>query len=378
MRIDSLTSLRFFAALGVLLHHLDFLGRSTNPNIKSFHTLLFEGFNGVTFFFILSGFIISLSFTERARSGEVSFADFMFFRVARLYPTHLLTLFAAIVAYRSWPYLTSDYRFISNFLLVQATIPDFDYYFGFNGVSWSISAEMVFYSIFCLICFSSTRQLIAFWIVLMFLILINILAFGSNGATGGWLIYINPVFRFIDFLTGMLIYRLFKSNKLQLTPTSATVLEVVTMAFLGAATLVGVYGGVGFPYRLDIYYILPMSAVIFVFAHQRGFVSRALAWRPLVLLGDSSFALYMIHQIIIMTGAKIMVIDPVNSPIYATIISSILLIICVFASVIIYTFFEKPLNVTLRRAWLNSRGRVSKQPISAHSSDRKTTSAVAL
>ncbi|RWC62578.1 acyltransferase [Mesorhizobium sp.] len=378
MRIDSLTSLRFFAALGVLLHHLDFLGRSTNPSIKSFHTLLFEGFNGVTFFFILSGFIISLSFTERARSGEVSFSDFIFFRVARLYPTHLLTLFAAIVAYRSWPYLASDYRLISNIFLVQATIPDFDYYFSFNGVSWSISAEMIFYSIFCLVAFSSSRQLVAFWLVLMFLILINILAFGANGATGGWLIYINPAFRFIDFLTGMLLYRLFKSNKLRLAPTSATILEVASMAFLGAATLVAVYGGVGFPYRLDIYYILPMSAVIFIFAHQRGFVSRVLAWWPLVLLGDSSFALYMIHQIIVMVGARTMIVEPVNSPVYAAITSSVILVTCVLVSVIIYKFFERPLNIALRRVWSNYRARVSEQPISVDNSDRKTTSTVAL
>lgn len=62
--IKPLTSLRFFFALCVFVSHLSFLkGSEYYANI--FETIFDEGFLGVSFFFILSGFILAYNYEDK-------------------------------------------------------------------------------------------------------------------------------------------------------------------------------------------------------------------------------------------------------------------------------------------------------------------------
>ena len=147
MRLNSLTSLRFIAAFGVFLHHFHMLKESNNHIIKFFNSILFEGFVGVTFFYILSGFIISYSYKQHRNREVFKTSDFLFNRIARLYPVHILTLFAAIYFYvPSYNYgLIHLDQLLFNAFLMQIAIPDPNYLFCFNVASWSVSTEMFFY-----------------------------------------------------------------------------------------------------------------------------------------------------------------------------------------------------------------------------------------
>jgi peptidoglycan/LPS O-acetylase OafA/YrhL len=75
-KIDSLTSLRFFAAACIVLGH----------GASRFHYRfdLFDLRHGVTFFFVLSGFI--LSYTYANFDWKNNYRDFFAARIARLYP----------------------------------------------------------------------------------------------------------------------------------------------------------------------------------------------------------------------------------------------------------------------------------------------------
>ena len=88
-----LTSMRFLAALFVLLSHLSFLKDNSS------YSLFFveDGFIGVTFFFILSGFILAYSYSEKFIRDEVSKRKYFIARIARIYPLHLLTFIIAFV-----------------------------------------------------------------------------------------------------------------------------------------------------------------------------------------------------------------------------------------------------------------------------------------
>ena len=97
MRIESLTSLRFFAALLVLLNHCEFLRHSDSVLLSNLFNYIFsQGHIAITFFFILSGFIMSLSYSDRINNKKVSYIQFYIARISKLYPLHLLTFFLAL------------------------------------------------------------------------------------------------------------------------------------------------------------------------------------------------------------------------------------------------------------------------------------------
>jgi hypothetical protein len=129
MLIKPLTSLRFFAALMVLAHH--YFG-------------FMAGFSGVTFFYVLSGYILAVNYAGKVGSwAEIRL--FWWKRFARIYPTHLLTLIATLPLGSSLAILPL------NLLLIQSWIPVQGVYFSFNGPSWSISNEAAFYAAFPLL-----------------------------------------------------------------------------------------------------------------------------------------------------------------------------------------------------------------------------------
>src|SRR5579862_2344360 len=87
-RIESLTGLRWFAALAVYFDHFRLLG------VPGWMTTMFEnGYMGVTVFFVLSGFILTVNYRSTLSSPSLSaIRDFAVARVARVYPTYLLAL----------------------------------------------------------------------------------------------------------------------------------------------------------------------------------------------------------------------------------------------------------------------------------------------
>src|SRR5579884_1234381 len=94
-RLDSLTSLRFFAAFAVFTHHFTGLGGKTGfgraPLLFPYSQI---GAYGVDFFFVLSGFLL----TWIHRPGE-PVGGFYWRRVGRIYPATLAALPFAILAY---------------------------------------------------------------------------------------------------------------------------------------------------------------------------------------------------------------------------------------------------------------------------------------
>ncbi|HDV2721337.1 TPA: acyltransferase, partial [Escherichia coli] len=80
-----LTGLRFIAALMVYLCHLntDYFGVFVKEMFS-------QGFIGVSFFFILSGFILSYSYEDKLKNEVTSKRQFILLRLARIVPMHLL------------------------------------------------------------------------------------------------------------------------------------------------------------------------------------------------------------------------------------------------------------------------------------------------
>lgn len=122
------------------------------------------------------------------------------------------------------------------------------------------------------------------------------------------LLYISPLARLLEFLAGMTTCAAFRWAGPKLSAVRAsifTALEVGAL-FLVVAWVLTLPVLMGLAIRLlpstaDQYlghtYAFPsIIPVLFIFAFQRGAISRVLSLKPLLLLGEASYSLYLVHQ----------------------------------------------------------------------------------
>ena len=152
-KLDALTGLRAIAALAVFFEHFTALMecRLTDSPI---------GGVAVSFFFVLSGFILVYVYKDRLNSAAIP--KFYFTRFARVWPLHVVCLSLIILLLPSYlpptnfPWL----RGLSHCALLQSWYPASDWMFCYNGVAWSISTEAFFYLIFPWLLLGTPKQ---FW-----------------------------------------------------------------------------------------------------------------------------------------------------------------------------------------------------------------------
>ena len=144
--LRALTTLRFFAALWVVLYtawpHLD---------VGFVPVAVTKGYLGVETFFVLSGFILSHVYLEAAGEKRFRYGGFLWARLARVYPLHLVTLFGMIGlglvataagmsidgSLTNWRDLPAHLTLTHAWGLAGSS--------AFNHPSWSISAEWAAY-----------------------------------------------------------------------------------------------------------------------------------------------------------------------------------------------------------------------------------------
>ncbi|GAF03935.1 acyltransferase family protein [Saccharicrinis fermentans] len=148
--IKPLTSLRFIFAFMVFTSHLSFFEESRSGILtRIYNSVLHEGYIGVSFFFILSGFILAYNYQDGILKNRESIKKFYLARFARIFPLHILTLIISIpLSYGIFMEDRSIWlsQLVTNLPLMQSYIPVKSIYFSFNAPSWSISDEMFFYS----------------------------------------------------------------------------------------------------------------------------------------------------------------------------------------------------------------------------------------
>ena len=156
--LRALTTLRFLAAAWVVLYtawpHL---------NVGFTPTAVSKGYLGVEVFFVLSGFILSHVYLQPAGEKRFSYTGFLWARIARVYPLHLVTLAgmavlgvgAALAGLAVSDSLTDWRSLPAHLTLTHAwgLAPTS----AFNHPSWSISAEWFAYLSFPAFAFVSWR-----------------------------------------------------------------------------------------------------------------------------------------------------------------------------------------------------------------------------
>jgi len=378
IQLPALTSLRFFAALMVFFSHLDFLrihvDASGNPSKYQdiYKTWFYEGYSGVTFFFILSGFILAHSYQERLSRGTTSTVDFFIFRIARIVPLHWLTLLIAIFLLRSAngnPDFFSATSFLANSFLLQAWFSDINIAFSYNLVSWSLSDEMFFYAMFPFLIRLNNKVLAIVFILLITFILIWLpvtLPFATFHLPRftdltKYYAYWFPAFRIGDFIAGIILYRAWSARK-EIPSIFASLLQGISIVLL--VIFYANHAGIDETFRFDFYYAIPMAFLIFVFAYQNGIFSRIISNRPMLILGEASFAFYMIHQLeIYQMGYRLVRYNDTllewfyitDHPEYAVYIH---LAISVIFSLTLFFLFERPAQRVFQKGLFSIRNMI--------------------
>ncbi len=288
-RFRALDGWRGICAVLVALFHL------SAPGHFHFLPLVRNAWLFVDFFFVLSGFVIAYAYGDTLR-GPASISVFALRRFARLWPLHVAVLSGFVVLECIRFAMTgtgfsgerSLFAIATNLALVQSLGLHDE--LTWNTPSWSISTEFYTYLVFAGACAVSAHRGMRVGISL-------VLMLGSAGAlvffsrygmreTFGW-----GFFRCLyGFFAGVLSYELWRRSERIIS--SGSVMEILTVALV-IAFLTFVPGN-----RALEYLAMPVFAcAVFVFAQQRGVISRAMESRAVNALGRWSYSIYMVHML---------------------------------------------------------------------------------
>ncbi len=298
MRIDELTTFRFIAAAIVVVYHF-------GKDATGFGGILAAGPQMVTFFFVLSGFVLGVSYFKK----DIKKKQFWWARAARIMPVYFLALAMSTLPTIIQGNQIDPISLVLNVSFLQSWVSPYPQ--SINSPSWSLSVEAFFYVSFPFILFVinkynlSTVKVMALALTTWLFTQIILTVVLSKGIYGGYpsfshdLIYYFPISHFCSFLIGIsgamwFINRQYsiRSNFLSMLLVGGTVFLVVTL--INNQIQITNFLGIKFPFCSSFFAPL-FLALIIVISICRSKLVKTLGSKPLVLLGEASFSLYILQ-----------------------------------------------------------------------------------
>ena len=274
--IETLQSLRFIFVMMIFMSHFAY------RDIRAFDA---GGDCGVAFFFLLSGYVCSLSYGKRLREGTFCYGDFIWKRVRKLYPLHLLCLFFYLLG----SHAPLDMKVLLNALLLQSWIPDADWYFSCNSVSWFLSSLL-----FCYLVFPWVYRHLSKYLTLAVLVAYATVYWLTPYDRVNAVLYVFPAVRFVDFYIGMLLFHFYERRGSLSFPKGAELLQILVLMLALA-----VYPFTDEKLRNAPLYWVVLIPLVLVFVQEKGTVSCLLKTKPILFLGSLTMPLFLTHQMLI-------------------------------------------------------------------------------
>ncbi len=359
-KIYPLTSVRFFAALFVVLHH------SAPAFLPYFHGMSFYAVPGdffgrilfsftfiVSFFYLLSGYVLGMVYLREGRAADTK--RFFAARFARIYPLYLVMMVldlpeVLVPEIQRFGVATGLFKtakiFAGNVLLLQAWVPE--RLLRMNSPSWSLCGEAFFYA-----CFPVLGVLL--WRLRGARLWMTAVALYVGGQVLVWavrphlsrqaVLYL-PLLHLSTFALGVLLarwqrlqqersggeaVRLWQVNAVLGLSIAGVVLSVLLLPFFKVAM----------PYNNGL--LAPVLAgFIWALSARVTWLSRWLCASWLVALGNASYAIYLIHSPLLLLFFRWRWVSEAWYPVY--------LVLCIGISLLSFYYFETPV-----REWMLKR-----------------------
>ncbi|MBV7256453.1 acyltransferase [Pacificimonas sp. WHA3] len=345
--IDQLTSLRGIAAWFVVFYHLRrFLVPylpETLINVVSYGNL------AVDMFFVLSGFVIYLNYCDRVSISFQSMRSFMKKRFARIYPLHafILLIYGAygLSAHLYGSEFTSSYQpgyFIASIFLVQNW--GFLNQLAWNVPAWSISVEFAAYLLFpfllAMLALHRRSNIIIFALIIFMMTLLYLSFWWLDADFAGGIPWTGIPRCLTQFSIGMCLSEFYRRG-LMTSKSSVPALVLVISCVLALSVQP----------ETPVVPLLWCAIIWWMCGWQH---TNWLQWKPLVYIGEVSYATYLSHYLLL-TLTKLVFVDA--SGIMSEMEIIFYLVAVAISSVLLYHFVERP-----AQSKLLSYGRTSAIP----------------
>ncbi|MDR2236262.1 MAG: acyltransferase [Chryseobacterium sp.] len=336
MKISQITFTRFLAAMAIVISHFNkdmFLYK-----IDYISNIFLKANVGVSYFFILSGFIMIVAYHKKEK---IEYLEYYKNRFARIYPLYVLGLLLYLVTRYSGFNSTDAVLYLFGW---QSWIPGKAMVLNFPG--WSISVEFLFYLIFPLLYnhFYSKKNK-SVWVMTGLIWIVSQIFSHLYEASPSYkgphtesheFLYYFPLMHINEFLVGNLAGLFFVKNFKQRNYD-------VPVALIFISVLLALI-------FVPLFYHNGLMAVLFIplivlISMNNGFLTRLFSLKPLEYLGEASYAVYITHIPVLYMVREILKKYQLNSDAIFWIYIPVLII----TSIIFYQLIEKPLRDYLKR-----------------------------
>ncbi|WP_265132296.1 acyltransferase family protein [Chryseobacterium oranimense] len=338
MKISQITFTRFLAAVAIVISHF-------NKDMFVYKTdyisnIFLKANVGVSYFFILSGFIMIVAYHKKEK---IEYFGYYKNRFARIYPLYVVGLLLYLVT------RFSNFNPGDSFLYLfglQSWIPGKAMILNFPG--WSISVEFLFYLIFpVLYNYFYSRKNKSIWVAGIVLWIVTQVFSHLYEASPSYkgphtesheFLYYFPLMHVSEFLVGNLAGLFFVNHPKQKN------YDVPVILVFAAVMLSLIF--------VPLFYHNGLMAVLFIplillISWNNGLLTRILSLKPLEYLGEASYAIYITHIPILYILREILKWQ--NYKLNINSVFWIYMAVLIITSIFFYQFIEKPLRDYLKK-----------------------------
>jgi peptidoglycan/LPS O-acetylase OafA/YrhL len=287
--IKEIQSLRAVAIICVLIYHI------------YDDSVLKYGYIGVDIFFVISGYLITKLIEDK---NHIKFLEFIKRRILRIAPIYFLSIaiFLIIIPLFSYPFdvknnlkvIPSSLIFIPNiFWMLNISYWDGDASLRWFIHLWSLGVEIQFYITFPILyflCTKSNHKKLAIFITTIFSIILTQYIFTYVSETAAFYFFGT---RYWEFLIGS-CFAIYKFN---FSSTQKNIFFITGLTLI----IISIFGIIDIDKPPSFYCAIPCiaTALIIVSQNSGNYLNKIFNSRPLILIGNSSYSIYLIHQPIV-------------------------------------------------------------------------------